>query len=230
MRGVQTRKVLGFPNQLTSDTEKSTDRYGLQVGRAIESEWFRKESGTSRFYNNRDTYHKLRSYAMGEQSVQKYKDELSVNGDISYLNLDWSPVPIIPKFVDVVVNGMQSRLYDVQVDAVDALSSNKKAVYKLSLQTEMRNKDDLMEIQAVTGRDMFDTDPNTLPANPDELDLHLQLNYKDDIEVAQEKAIENVLKLNSYDQIKTQIDRDQTVIGISSVKHSYNMHDGIKVE
>ena len=230
MRGVQTRKVLGFPNQLTSDTEKSTDRYGLQVGRAIESEWFRKESGTSRFYNNRDTYHKLRSYAMGEQSVQKYKDELSVNGDISYLNLDWSPVPIIPKFVDVVVNGMQSRLYDVQVDAVDALSSNKKAVYKLSLQTEMRNKDDLMEMQAVTGRDMFDTDPNTLPANPDELDLHLQLNYKDDIEVAQEKAIENVLKLNSYDQIKTQIDRDQTVIGISSVKHSYNMHDGIKVE
>lgn len=230
MNGVQTRKVLGFPDQLASDADKSTDQYGLQVGRAIESEWFRKESGTSRFYNNRDTYHKLRSYAMGEQSVQKYKDELSVNGDISYLNLDWSPVPIIPKFVDVVVNGMQNRLYDVQVDAVDALSSNKKAAYKLSLQAEMRNKDDLMEIQAMTGRDMFDNDPNTLPANPDELELHLQLNYKDDIEVAQEKAIENVLKLNNYDHIKTQIDRDQTVIGISSVKHSYNMHDGIKIE
>ena len=230
MNGVQTRNVVGFPDQLASDVEKASKEYGLIVARAIESEWFRKESGTSRFYNNRDTYHKLRTYAMGEQSVQKYKDELAINGDISYLNLDWTPVPVIPKFVDIVVNGMQNRLYDVMVDAVDSLSSNKKAMYKLKLQAEMRNKESLQEIQDITGKDMFDQDPSTLPQSADELELHLQLNYKDDIEIAQEKAIENVLKMNNYEQIRNKVDEDQTTLGISSVKHSFNTHDGIKVD
>ena len=230
MNGVQTRNVVGFPDQLASDAKKASKEYGLIVARAIESEWFRKESGTSRFYNNRDTYHKLRTYAMGEQSVQKYKDELAVNGDISYLNLDWTPVPVIPKFVDIVVNGMQNRLYDVMVDAVDSLSSNKKAMYKLKLQAEMRNKESLQEIQAITGKDMFDQDPSTLPQSADELELHLQLNYKDDIEIAQEKAIENVLKMNNYEQIRNKVDEDQTTLGISAVKHSFNTHDGIKVD
>jgi len=230
MNGVQTRNVIGFPDQLASDSKKGSKEYGLVVARAIESEWFRKESGTSRFYNNRDTYHKLRTYAMGEQSVQKYKDELAINGDISYLNLDWTPVPVIPKFVDIVVNGMQNRLYDVMVDAVDSISSNKKAMYKLKLQAEMRNKNDLIEMQEITGKDMFDQDPTTLPQSPDELELQMQLNYKDDIEIAQEKAIENVLRMNNYEQIRNKIDEDQTTLGISSVKHSFNTHDGIKVE
>jgi hypothetical protein len=78
---------------------------------------------------------------MGEQSVRKYKDEMSINGDISYLNLDWTPVPIIPKFVDIVVNGMSNRLFDVKANAVDSVSSNKKAIYKNKIQTEMRNRD-----------------------------------------------------------------------------------------
>ena len=230
MDKVQTRNVLGFPDQLASDAYKASSEYGLSVAKAIETEWFRKDSGTSRFYNNRDSYHKLRTYAMGEQSVQKYKDELAINGDISYLNLDWTPVPIIPKFVDVVVNGMQHRLFDVMVNAVDTLSSNKRALYKLKIQAEMRNKQSLEEMGRVIGTDMFDQDPTTLPQNKDELELHLQLNYKDDIEIAQEKAIHNVMKMNDYDTVRRRFDEDQTVLGISAVKHSYNNHDGIKLE
>lgn len=230
MDKVQTRNVLGFPDQLASDAYKASSEYGLSVAKAIETEWFRKDSGTSRFYNNRDSYHKLRTYAMGEQSVQKYKDELAINGDISYLNLDWTPVPIIPKFVDVVVNGMQHRLFDVMVNAVDTLSSNKRALYKLKIQAEMRNKESLEQMGRVIGTDMFDQDPTTLPQNKDELELHLQLNYKDDIEIAQEKAIHNVMKMNDYDTVRRRFDEDQTVLGISAVKHSYNNHDGIKLE
>ena len=230
MDRVQTRNVIGFPDQLANDAYKASSEYGLTVAKAIETEWFRKESGTSRFYNNRDTYHKLRTYAMGEQSVQKYKDELAINGDISYLNLDWTPVPVVPKFVDVVVNGMQHRLFDVMVDAIDPISTNKKAMYKLKLQSEMRNKEALAEMSAMTGVDMHDQDPSTLPQSKDELELHLQLSYKDDIEIAQEKAIENVMKINNYDTLRRRCDEDQTVLGISAVKHTFNNHDGIKVE
>ena len=222
--------AIGFPDQLASDSEKSSKDYGLIVGRAIESEWFRKESGTSRFYNNRDTYHKLRTYAMGEQSVQKYKNELSINGDISYLNLDWTPVPIIPKFVDIVVNGMSNRLFDVKAEAVDSISSNKKALYKNRIESEMFAKNDLEEIGELLGKDMFSQDVDSLPENADELDLHMQIDYKDDIEIAEEKVIQTVMNQNNYELIKRQIDEDATVLGISALRHSFNLHDGIKVD
>ena len=230
MDGVQTRNVLGFPDQLASDAYKASKEYGLSVAHAIESEWFRKESGTSRFYNNRDTYHKLRTYAMGEQSVQKYKDELSINGDISYLNLDWTPVPIIPKFVDIVVNGISNRLFDVKAEAIDPVSSNKKAEYKLNVQTQMMNKEIFQEISDNLGYNMFDVDPDQLPHSEDELDLHMMVDYKDDIEIAQEKAVSNIFKINNYENVKRKIDEDQTVLGISSAKHTFNTHDGITVE
>lgn len=230
MQNSSTNYIIGFPNQLASDAEKASEDYGLMVGRAIESEWFRKEGGQSRFYNNRDTYHKLRTYAMGEQSVRKYKNELAVNGDISYLNLDWTPVPIIPKFVDIVVNGISNRLFDVKADAVDPVSSNKKAMYKNRIQTEMRNKEDFEEIGAMLGKSMFSSNPDTLPDTDDELELHMQIDYKDDIEIAEEKAIETTLKYNNYELTKKRIDQDATVLGISAVKHSFNTHEGIRVE
>ena len=230
MQGSSGRYVIGFPNQLASDAKKASKEYGLMVGRAIESEWFRKEGGQSRFYNNRDTYHKLRTYAMGEQSVRKYKDELAINGDISYLNLDWTPVPIIPKFVDIVVNGISNRLFDVKAEAVDPVSSNKKAMYKNRIQTEMRNKEDFEEIGAMLGKNMFSTQPDALPETDDELDLHMKIDYKDDIEIAEEKAIETTLKYNNYELTKRRVDEDATTLGISAVKHTFNRDEGIKIE
>jgi hypothetical protein len=221
----------GFPDQLAPDSTKDSMDYGLTVGRAIESEWFRKEGGApSRFYTSRDTYHKLRSYAMGEQSIKKYKDEMSINGDISYLNLDWTPVPIIPKFVDVVVNGISNRMFDIKAEAVDPISSNKKAKYKNRIQTEMRNKQMFEEIGAVLGQNMFSQDVDMLPQNDDELELHMQIDYKDDIEIAAEKAIETTLLYNNYELVKKRLDEDAVTVGISVEKHSFNMHDGIRVE
>lgn len=228
--GNYTRKVVGLPNTLASDAEKSTTEYGLRVGRAIEEEWFRKETGTSRFNNNRDSYHRLRQYALGEQSVQKYKNELAINGDISYLNLDWTPVPIIPKFVDIVVNGMQDRMYDIRAEAIDPVSSNKKAVYKNKVQTQMRNKEDFEEMEQLLGGKMFTNEADTLPENDDELDLHMITDYKDDIEIAKEKSIESVLKTNNYDHTRKKVHYDQVTLGISAVKHSFNTHEGIKLE
>ena len=110
-----TGQVTQFPSQSVDDATKSSKSYGMEVARGIQNEWFRKNSGSGRFTQNQRDFHKLRLYARGEQSTQKYKDEFSINGDLSYLNLDWKPVPIIPKFVDIVVNGMQDRLFKIKV-------------------------------------------------------------------------------------------------------------------
>ena len=129
----------GFPSQFVSDAEKATDEFGLQIGQAIQYEWFKKDGNQCRFYNQWRDFNRLRLYARGEQSIAKYKNELSVDGDLSYLNLDWTPIPIIPKFVDIVVNGMSDRLFDVKAYAQDALSSSEA----------QRSIQDLIEAQMV---------------------------------------------------------------------------------
>lgn len=219
-----------FPDQLADDATKLSKEYGRSVGHAIQSEWFRKTSQNgSRFYTNRDHFHKLRLYARGEQSVQKYKKEMSVNGDISYLNVDWTPVPIIPKFVDIVVNGMSNRQYEVKAEAIDSMSSVKKGAYKYELEKAMVGKNILKDAKELLGIDMYPIPEEDMPGSKQELDLHMEF-YKDEIEVVEEKAIDNVFKLNNYDLIKRRIDEDATVLGVSAAKHSFDTHNGIAIE
>jgi len=129
-----------FPSQVVSDIEKASEEYGLKIGKAIEYEWFNRDSGTNRFASNQNTFHKLRLYARGEQSIQKYKDELSINGDLSYLNLDWKPIPIIPKFVDIVVNGISERTFDIKAYSQDPIWVQKKSEYRDSVVRDMKMK------------------------------------------------------------------------------------------
>ena len=127
-----------FPSQVVSDVEKLSYDYGLKVAKAIETEWFHKDRGHNRYTTNQNNFHNLRLYARGEQSIKKYKDELSINGDLSYLNLDWTPVPIIPKFVDIVVNGIAERMYDIKAYSQDPFGVQKRTEYMESIVRAMK--------------------------------------------------------------------------------------------
>jgi len=220
-----------FPNQVVPDEEKSTWEYGLQVGRAIENEWFRNNRGGDRFMTNYQQYHTRRLYSRGEQSVQKYKDELSINGDMSYLNLDWKPIPIISKFVDIVVNGMSQRDYDVKAYAQDPESQKKRTTYAEAILRDIQARSFLQKAQQELGLNLWTSDdPENLPENKEELDLHMQLSYKQSIEIAEEEAISNIFAQNKYTQTRKRILQDLVVLGISCVKTNFNPANGIKVE
>ena len=227
---IKTQKKSSFPSQAVSDVEKSSNEYGLQVARAIEAEWFKRDSGSDRYYDMQMRNHELRLYARGEQSIQKYKDELSINGDLSYLNLDWKPVPIIPKFVDIVVNGINERLYDIKAFSIDALSAKKRTDYIEAMLEDMKFKSFKSNVQQQTGINTFNNDPEKLPENEEELSVHMQLDYKQSIEIAEEEAISNVMQLNKFDLIKKRLDYDLTVLGIAATKNSFNTAEGIKLE
>ena len=219
-----------FPSQAVSDVEKQSSEYGLKIAKAVESEWFKKDSGGSRYFSNRDNYHNLRLYARGEQSIKKYKDELSINGDLSYLNLDWKPVPIIPKFVDIVVNGIAERAYGLKAFSVDPIASKKRTDYVDGMLNDMHAADFAEEIEKTLGVNTLNNPKEELPETEEELNLHMQLNYKQSIELAQEQAIDNVFNLNKYDLLKKRLDYDITVLGIGAVKNSFNTAEGIKLE
>ena len=225
-----TGQVTQFPSQSVDDATKSSKAYGMEVARGIQNEWFRKNSGSGRFTQNQREFHKLRLYARGEQSVQKYKDEFSINGDLSYLNLDWKPVPIIPKFVDIVVNGMQDRLFTIKAFAQDPTSIKERTDYVESVQDDIIAKEYIEELNTVLGVDTRAVVAENTPKTNEELELYMQIAYKPSIEIAQEQAIDNVFKRNNYSELKKRIDYDQTVLGIACAKHSFNNTDGIKLD
>lgn len=220
----------GFPNQFVPDVEKDTEEYGLRVGLAIESEWFSRDYGSSMYGEIRSEFLTRRLYARGDQPVEKYKNELAVNGDLSYLNLDWTPVPIIPKFVDVVVNGISNRLLDVRVEAIDDASVFKRELDRREIEEDMVGRKILSDIKNTTGVDAFNFPEEQLPDSDEELSLYMQLSYKQGIEVAEETAINTILNINNYEEIKRRIDEDNVVLGISALKHSFDVHDGVKIE
>ena len=219
-----------FPSQVVSDVEKMSYDYGLKVAKAIEAEWFHTDRGSNRYRTNHNNFHNLRLYARGEQSIQKYKDELSINGDLSYLNLDWKPVPIIPKFVDIVVNGIAERMYDVKAYSQDPYGVEKRTQYMESLLTDMRTQEFNDYVGDAFGVDLYENDKDTLPESQEELDLHMQLSYKQAVEVAEEQAINVLLQGNNYELTKKQFYYDLTVLGIGAVKTSFNTSEGVTVD
>ena len=223
-------KSTSFPNQFASDAEKKTDEFGLQIGQAIQYEWFKKDSNNCRFYEQSKEFHRLRLYARGEQSVGKYKNEISVDGDLSYLNLDWTPVPILPKFVDIVVNGMSDRLFKVKAYSQDALSQSNRNKYQKTLEKQMIAKPILDIIQKKTGANPFVVEPETLPKTDEELSLYMQLNFKPAIEIAEEEAINTILEENKYIDLRKRLDYDLTVLGVSVTKHEFLPGSGVEIK
>lgn len=219
-----------FPTQLATDAEKASAEFGLKVGQSIQWEWFAKTGNNCRYYSQWIDFHRIRLYARGEQPIGKYKEQFQVDGDMSHINLDWTPVPIIPKFVDIVVNGMNDRLFEVKAYAQDAMSIEKKSKYQEMVESNMLAKDVLMQIKEQFGVDTFDVNPDELPENEQELSLYMQLKYKPAIEIAEEQAINTILDVNHYADVRKRVDYDITTIGIGMAKHSFVPGTGVRVE
>ncbi len=233
MKNKITNTYSTFPDQVVSDEVKQSREYGKQVGQAIEGDWF---SGTrsgveNRFNTQYNNFRMRRLYSRAEQPVQKYKDELAINGDLSYLNLDWKPVPIIPKFVDIVVNGMDSKLYDIRAFAQDPESRRKRSKYAEDILRDMQAKEFLNALQGAVGLNLFNSDnPSELPESQEELELHMQLSYKQATEIAAEEAINNTLEYNKYDLTKRRVLEDLVVLGMAATKTSWNKAEGVTVD
>ena len=229
---INTSTNSSFPSQVVPFAEKLSWEYGLKVGQAIEYEWFRGgRINSGKWYTGYQNFNRLRLYARGEQSVQKYKDELSINGDLSYLNLDWKPVPIIPKFVDIVVNGISSKDYDIKAFAQDPFSTKQRTNYANSIMRDMMSKPLLDSIKENLGVDIYSSlDPANLPQSKEELEVHMQLNYKQSVEIAEEEVINNVLDFNKYELTKKRLVEDIVTIGVGAVKTSFNKSEGVVVD
>jgi hypothetical protein len=221
-----------FPSQTVSDAEKLSYDYGLKVAKAIETEWFNDNRSLNKYRSNQNNFHNLRLYARGEQSIQKYKDELSINGDLSYLNLDWTPVPIVPKFVDIVVNGIAERTYDIKAFSQSPNGVEKRTKYMEAILSDMEMREFNEEVESRFNIDMKESSiaNEDLPESSEELGIHMQLNYKQAVELAEEQALSVLFEGNKYELTKKRFYQDLTVLGIGAVKTAFNTSEGVVID
>jgi len=218
-------KLNGYPSPLSTNEEKAAKEYGLEYFRAMYYEW--KNNGDVYFKDLKARYSRNRSYSEGNQDVGKYKDLLDVQGDSSYLNIDWTPVSIVPKFVDVIVNGMVNQEYDVKAKSIDPVAANERIAKKKKLYGDMINKDFVENLEDETGIPL--SPKGFIAETSEEVEMFMALNYKQNVEIALEKAIEYTLDINDFDEVKRAMIRDLVVLGICAAKTDLSKTQGVKI-
>ena len=223
--GNDKHKLNGYPSPLATNEEKATKEYGLEYFRTMYYEWH--NNGDVYFRDRKMRYNRNRSYAEGNQDVGKYKDLLDVQGDTSYLNIDFTPVSIIPKFVDVIVNGMVNQEYDVKAKSIDPIAAKERLEKKKRMYGEMITKQFVEQMEDKTGTPLLNE--GFVAESDEEIDMFMALNYKQNVEIALEKAIEYTFDLNDFDEVKRYMIRDLVVLGLCAAKTEISSTQGIKI-
>tara|TARA_R110002020_G_scaffold475633_1_gene711420 strand:+ start:1290 stop:3704 length:2415 start_codon:yes stop_codon:yes gene_type:complete len=230
----QKEEGFGFPDPLASAEEKSTQSYGLKYAKAIERQWGKNSETSSLFGRRNKMFQKNRDYSNGVQDTSIYKKLLRSldpnDGDGSLLNLDYTPVPILPKFVRVVVNKILSRNLYPNLEAVDPLSSSEKNEKKKKIRLQVEAKEQLAALKEQTGV-VLDMDPEEIPDTPEEAEIMMDTNIKTDAEISAQIGTEMTLRWNDFDQaVFRRAVNDLVTLGTSVVKRSNDPNYGISTQ
>ena len=225
----------GFPDPLAPFEEKVSKEYGLQYAKAIEGQWGNPDSATSGIGSKKSVFSRNRDYANGTQDTSIYKQMLNAldptSGDGSLMNLDFTSVPILPKFVRIVVNKILSRNPYPNLEAVDPLSSSEKNQKKNRIKNQVAIRPELQELKKMTGKVIVGDDPDTLPETMEEAEILFDTNIKTDAEVSAQIATNMTLSWNNFeDSTFRRCVNDLASIGMSVVKRTNDPNYGIKLD
>lgn len=226
-------KYGNFPDPLADFVSKTSKEYGLKYARAIEKQWGSIDSSSSLFRKRMKQFEMNRNYATGTQQTDIYKKiltSLDPNGnDGALLNLDWTPVPIVPKFVKIVVNKILSKKPYPKVEALDPTSIMEKEKERDRIKRRIQNRDIHQKAKELGLKADFDIDE--LPETTDEAEIYINNNLKIASEMAAQMSTALTLDWNDYDEkIHRRCVDDLVTNGIAVVKRSNDPNYGITEE
>ncbi len=223
-----------FPDPLAPQETKETNSYGLKYAKAIHSQWGKMNEASSLFAKRNKIFERNRDYANGTQDTSIYKqllNSLSPNkGDGSLLNLDYTPVPILPKFAKIVVNKILSRDPYPNLESIDPLSSSEKNKMKDKMKIQVENKKALLSLKEATGV-VLDMDPEAIPDTLEEAEIFMDTNIKTDAEIAAQIGTNMTLSWSNFsDTTFRRAVNDLVSLGMAVVKRRNDPNEGIALE
>jgi len=222
-----------FPDPLASTEQKMQQSYGLAYAKSLIAQWGGVNLEGSLYRKRFQEFETSRSYANGTQDTTIYKQILNSldpnNQGGTMMTLDYTPVPIVPKFAKIVVNKIISAYRYPQVEAVDPLSKSEKDAKKRKVALRIEKKEMFQEAKASGLK--VDVDPDRLPDTPEEVEIFLDTNIKTDAEIAAQLATDMTLSWNNFeDKIFRRAVEDLVNCGMAVVKRSNDPNYGIKEE
>ena len=226
-------KYGNFPDPFAAHAKKTSKSYGIKYAKAIEKQWGNSDDERSLFRRRLKDFETNRDYANGTQDTSIYKQILNSldpnSGDGTLLNLDWSPVPIVPKFVKIVVNNILSRKPYPNVRAIDPLSQSEKEDKRAEKLFQVKNRETIEKLQS-QGIDTK-VDLKDVPETTEEAEIFMDVNIKTAAEIAAQVGTNMTLEWNDFDQrVYRRAVNDLVTCGMGVVKRNNDPNYGITEE
>lgn len=189
-------------NPLANDSTKSSKEFGLQTIKDIYFRWksgFGKESWDQRV--KRFEYN--RSFARGKQPMEEYKDIINADGELAFINLDYSPLPIAVPFINRLKDRYNQRIEKITCSSIDPFTQNKKKKAKDDALFKLKYKEQIMQLQQEAGAQLEEFSDND-PQDEQELDIEFGFNYK----VREEVVMQNLIDIVFYDNKMSKVEKD----------------------
>jgi hypothetical protein len=191
-----------LPNTLDSDKQKDSEAFGYSVLKACYERW-KSGYGSESWVVRKQRFDYNRSFSVGKQPMSEYKDIIDADGQLSVINLQYTPSPIAIPFLNRLKERYLQRVEKISCVSIDPFTQSKKEKAKNEALFKMKNKDEIMALQKDAGfelEDFKDTDPE----DEQELDVEFGFNYKEREEV----VMENLINLVFYDNKWSKVIKD----------------------
>jgi hypothetical protein len=207
-----------------SPEKKRTMEFGLKIAQHIEKHW------KSEYYTDRNKrIEKNIKFATGKQPMQEYLSQMSLDGKDVYINIDTTPPPIAPKFVEVIIGSLMKREEKPRVSAVDPLSLQQKFNDKSDSKFLMENMDFVKELEGQLNTKLVDEN-QFIPEDNDDLNLYYELEHRIPEEIFFEQGIQYVWDSNSTNVIKRRVIFDVVTAGYAGTRTIMDEQGKIKLK
>jgi hypothetical protein len=221
--------INGYPSHLIDPREKGKD-WIKQYCRAAWDSW-NNDNPRSIFYNARYRYENLKQYAMGNQSVNKYKPLMGVDQESTetWLNIDWSVIPIIPKFRRIALGKLSKVDYNITATPVDSLANEENEDYFAGIKAKILIREEAAKINPeLLNVPALQIEPGEA-ATMEELEMQMKYTFKHQMAIEAEQGIKLVLEQNQIEKLRDQVREDLFDYGVSGYKEFIDSNGAIKI-
>lgn len=220
--------ITDFPSHLIDPREKGRD-WILQYVKAAWSS-FENDMPREIFYHARYRYEVNKQYAMGNQSINKYRPLMGIDEDSneSWLNIDWSVIPIIPKFRRIALGKLAKMDYNIVATPIDSLANSETEQYFATAKAKIILRDQAKQIDPeLLEAPALQLQPGEA-ADLEELEMQMAYTHKHQMAIEAEQGVKLIFELNEIDKAREKIREYLFDYGVAGYKEYLDSNGAVK--
>ena len=149
----------------------------------------------------------IKEYALGQQSINKYKKELlpDEQQDKTWQAIDWTPLALLPKFREIAISRMFQNKYDIQAFAVDPLAKSEEDNYFNEMKVKIMLREQVEQMgeagKELANNPLLKPAPNE-PQDLEQLKMEMDFGYKHIMSMEAEELNTLIMQQNDGEELR----------------------------